>query len=303
MSEIQIRFINETNNESYEGSVDSNYTIKDIIDLLLKENEFSNLNANAILKTESGNIIDENKKFFELGLNDGTTVIVGQNGSNVDQAEGKVTEPLVPPSNISSPQQFHQLGIFVMDGSGSMNELTNGSIKKKDAVNMAIRDVLTCFKGSNNKNNFSFSVVAFDFSASVQTTTTPLVDIDENGNYDPTINHGSGTYIHTGLEEAKRIAGDFLSSPTNGVPHSVIILLLSDGECHEPEKTLKVANSIKKLEKINICTTILSRTGENNTNAENLMKDIATDTIIGFKRTYDPDTLRNFFVKSLSTSF
>nr|WP_319570083.1 vWA domain-containing protein [uncultured Draconibacterium sp.] len=300
MSEIFLEFINETNNNSSKCAVDSNDTVRDTIDLLLDENEFNNLNGNVILKTERGEVLNNDKRFHELNLKDNSKLFLSQNSSDSNNFQAKVTDPLVPPDDILSPQQFHQLGIFVMDGSGSMNELTNGNIKKKDAVNMAIRDLLTRFKVSRKKNNFSFSVVAFDFTASIQTATTPLKNIDENGNYDPMINHGSGTYIHSGLEEAQKLAKDFLTNPTSGVPHSVIILLLSDGECHQPDRTREIAKSIKKIEKITICTTFFSRTGENNTVAEELMKEIASDPIIGFKRTYDPETLRNFFESSIS---
>ncbi|NOU17734.1 MAG: VWA domain-containing protein [Bacteroidales bacterium] len=300
MSEIKIEFINETNNSRYNGSVDSNDIVREIVEQLLKESEFSNLNGNAALKTEQGQVFDSSKRFYELNVRDGSKLYLCRDNSSPNNSFSKRIEPLVPPTDISSPQQFHQLGIFVMDGSGSMEELTNGNIKKKDAVNMAIRDVLTRFKVSRKKNNFSFSVVSFDFTASVQTNTTPLKNINENGNYDPIINHGGGTYIHSGLEEAKKIAEAFLSNPTSGVPHSVIILLLSDGECHQPDITRGVANSIKRMEKMSICTTFLSHAGDKNTAAEELMKEIASDPIIGFKRTYDPETLRNFFESSIS---
>lgn len=300
MSELYLEFVNEINNENYKGSIDSNDTVKRVVELLRNEKEFRGLKGDISLKTRGGDILECNKTFYELNIADGSKLFLASSGSSPNSPETEIIEPLAPEGEVLSPQQFHQLGIFVLDGSGSMKELTNGNIKKKDAVNMAIRDLLTRFKVSDERNNFSFGVVTFDFSATVHTTACPLDNIDENGDYDPMKKHGSGTHIHSGLDEAKKITTDFLSNPTSGVQHSVIILLLSDGECHQPDKTREAANAIKNMNNVTICTTFLSRTGKNNTEAESLMKEIASDPIMGFKKVYDSETLRNFFVSSIS---
>jgi hypothetical protein len=59
------------------------------------------------------------------------------------------------------PQTFHQLGILVLDGSGSMSELTDGKISKADAVNMGVRELLTRLVSSKNSKDFSIAVVKF----------------------------------------------------------------------------------------------------------------------------------------------
>ena len=45
---------------------------------------------------------------------------------------------------------------------------------------------------------------------------------------------------------AEKLANDFLSSaPNGGIPHSVIILVMSDGVCSDPPRTRTVADAIK----------------------------------------------------------
>lgn len=207
---------------------------------------------------------------------------------------------------IDTPKQFHQLGIFVLDGSGSMKEQADGGVTKADAVNIAVRDLLTRFKVSRVKQNFSFSIVSFDTSAQLRTPITEASMIDDNDDYNPMNGHGGGTKIFEGLKIAEQQANDFLSqSNSGGVPHSVIILVMTDGACFKPQKTKQTADDIKNGVnggKITICSTFFGQVGKSDKAAKDLLKDIATDKIMGFKEVYDAETLRTFFEKSISTA-
>ncbi len=207
---------------------------------------------------------------------------------------------------IDAPRQFHQLGIFVLDGSGSMSSSGRNNISKADEVNIAVRDLLTRFKVSRIKKNFSFAVVNFDTSANLKTQVTEAEKIDDNDNYNPMVGHGNGTLVYKGLEIAKREAETFLqNAPPDGVPHSVIILVMTDGLCHKPTESIQFAENIKTGAfggEITICTTYFSEVGKPNIDAKNFLTEMASDRIMGFKEVYDADTLRTFFEKSISAA-
>lgn len=207
---------------------------------------------------------------------------------------------------ISTPKSFDQLGILVTDGSGSMFDQTVGGITKADAVNDSVRGMLSRFKASRYVQNFSFAVVSFDSNATLSTPPTSATSIDDNGNYDPTIDHGGGTFIGGGLELAEQVANDFLKlNNGEGLAQSIVIVVMSDGMCGEPDKTKQIASRIKQNSKITICSTLFSAVGANNSEmnaAEQLLREIASDPFTGYQTTYDPEALRKFFIKSMSAS-
>jgi uncharacterized protein YegL len=107
---------------------------------------------------------------------------------------------------IEIPKGFHQLGVLVLDGSGSMTDSSaSGNQNKAEAVNSAVRELLSLLKISNNKKNFSIAIVTFDSTARIHTNTTPVEEIDDLGDYNPLNGHGGGTNIQIALEEARKI--------------------------------------------------------------------------------------------------
>jgi uncharacterized protein YegL len=215
--------------------------------------------------------------------------------------------PEINIGQVSVPRSFHQLGLLVCDGSGSMvQDRTIGGICKSDAANDAIRGMLTRFKVSRYADDFSFGVISFDDHASLKTPVTTTKLIDDNGDYNPSVGHGGGTNIGAGLELAQTVALDFLQQNQNdGIPLSVVIVVMSDGMCGSPDHTRDVATRIKQIPKITVCATLFAQTGAPNAEmreAENLLRDVATDPVINYKTTYDAETLRKFFTASVSSS-
>lgn len=204
---------------------------------------------------------------------------------------------------VKSSKTFHQLGVLVIDGSGSMSDECAGNITKAQAVNLAVREMFSKFKSSRYRANFSFAVVTFDQKASTHTDITPAETIDDNASYDPLVGNGGGTKIGAGLITAQGIAEAFLGQePEGGVPSSVVILVMSDGNCGEPDKTKVIADGIKQNNNISICTTLFARVGEQNlAPAQQLLQSIASDPVMGFKTVYDGATLRDFFIRSASS--
>lgn len=199
---------------------------------------------------------------------------------------------------------FHQLGILVLDGSGSMSATGDGNISLADSVNRAVREFLGYFKNSSIANNFSFAVITFDNDASVHTPITELLKVDDFADYNPMKGHGGGTYIGGALEEAEKLSIQFLNSPdTNSIPHDVRIIIMSDGLCQAPDQTKIVADRLKTNDKIMLCSSLFtqaSKVGESEVSeAKSVLADIASSANL-YKTTYKETDLRQFFISSMS---
>jgi Mg-chelatase subunit ChlD len=208
---------------------------------------------------------------------------------------------------IQLPPSFNQLGILVLDGSGSMQEKTDDGPTKAQSVDATVREIFARFKRSRYVKNFSFSVVTFDQSAQMHTPVTAAINLTDNGSYDPMKNHGGATNIAIGLLEAKRISGEFLRSAPRGVPTTVVIVVMSDGRDGEggvgdPEETRRIAEEIKRNPAITICSTYFAGAGRQDQQEEDNLKALASNPMTNYKTVHDAETLRNFFYTSLSVN-
>jgi uncharacterized protein YegL len=208
-----------------------------------------------------------------------------------------------PAGGVKLPRVFNQLGILVLDGSGSMTDISTGNAPKAKHVESACYELFNRMNGSRVKQNFSFACIKFDNTPTVALNPTAFDFTALMGsNFDPLEGKGGQTYINLALEEAKQVAEDFLNGAQAGsVPHKVLILLLSDGMCFEPEKTLAISTEIKSNPKIEIATVYFGTVGNNDVDAQTLMKEVASDPT-RYTTVYDGDALRNFFERSISQS-
>jgi Mg-chelatase subunit ChlD len=208
---------------------------------------------------------------------------------------------------IETPKQFAQLGLLVVDGSGSMGEHAAGNISKAQATNNSIRELFTRFKASRVAKNFTFGMITFDDSSAIRLQPTDVGPaLDDNGDYNPLNGHGGGTRIFAALETAEKMANDFIAAaPAGGVPHSALILVMSDGCCSDPAQTKAVAARIKSgpnAARVKICSTLFATIGRSDAAGEALLKEIASDPVMGYKTVYDGETLRGFFERSISAA-
>ena len=205
------------------------------------------------------------------------------------------------------PQTFHQLGILVLDGSGSMAGAGRQGLTKAQEVEMGMKEMFNRFDVSRVKNNFSFACIKFDTTATTSLQPILFQDLDYlNEDFNPLNGKGGGTHIFEGLNEAKKMAEIFLkNAPKDGVKHSVIILLMSDGMCFEPEKSKSIANQIKTENNIDIACAYFAEVGVNDIEAsdtKNLMQELATNPVSFYSTVYNGDALRKFFEQSISQS-
>ena len=220
----------------------------------------------------------------------------------------EMTDGALMIGKVAPPPQFAQLGLLVVDGSGSMEDpASQGGITKAQATNSSLRELFSRFKASRVAKNFSFAMVTFDDEPKLRLNTVQVGPaLDDNGDYNPLNEHGGGTNIYAALEMAEKMANEFIdSAPAGGVRHSVVILVMSDGCCSDPAKTQAVANRIKSGPNgslITICSAFFGTIGTKDQAGEQLLKSIASDPVMGYKTVYDGETLRGFFQKSISAA-
>lgn len=268
----------------------------------LKVREILDANGSFEVQKIDGSPISEQNTFGLLQSNEFN--IRDLNSVPISTPQSSV--PILAPIGIPSvPQYFHQLGILVLDGSGSMTEKAAGNSTKAKEVNAAVMELFNRLNGSRVKQNFSFACIKFDEAATVSLQPTPF-NFNQlmNENFDPTTGKGGGTQISEGLKEANKLADNFLNSaPSGGVPHKVLILLMSDGMCFSPQTTKSIANSLKSNPKIQIACAYFGTVGsKNDINAQNVLKDVSTDSSTYYTTVYEGEALRAFFERSISQS-
>ena len=206
----------------------------------------------------------------------------------------------------SVPPTRHQLGILVLEGSGSMSNQVEGKRTKAQTVDQAVKDLLNRLIMSKNNQDFSMSLVSFDEHCRIHTLPTRVVDkkgrkIDADANYDPTKGHGGGSDIAQALKEAHVLAEEFLSrAKAEGVPRSVVIVLLSNGVSQTDP--LSVASYIKENPNITLCSSLF--TSKEDTQpaiemAREILAQIATSPE-HYLEVHDGETLRDFLFDSVS---
>ena len=206
------------------------------------------------------------------------------------------------------PRTFHQLGILVLDGSGSMSNTGRQQLTKAQEVEMGLKEMFSRFDASRVKNNFSFACIKFDTTSTTTLSPTPFTEIDYlSEDFNPLNGKGQGTHIFDGLNEAKRLAEDFLNNAdSDGVKHSVLILVMSDGMCFQPSTSIAVAENIKQHGNIDIACAYFADLGTSNSEeaneTKNLLQAISTNPVSFYATVYDGETLRKFFERSISQS-
>jgi Mg-chelatase subunit ChlD len=210
------------------------------------------------------------------------------------------------PVGVKVPPVFHQLGLLVLDGSGSMTEMGPFNTSKAKHVSAAVVELFNRMNVSRVKQNFSFACIKFDNSPTLSLSPTAFDhSVLMNQNFDPTDGKGGGTQIFEALNEAQKIAENFLSSaPADGLPHKVLILLMSDGMCFQPNTTKTVATNIKINPKVQIACAYFGEVGKIDADAQDLLKGVCSDLGSGpaFTTVYDGEALRAFFERSISQS-
>ncbi len=161
--------------------------------------------------------------------------------------------------DIEETKSAEELGILVLDGSGSMANEERPSLTKAQAVRDAIakpskpsEGLFSVLKYSSRANEISMATFVFDSWVEERIPQTRIGDLDLDTAYmtlDLLQGHGDRTDIAKALTEAGRAALQFVAAAPADIPHYATVLLMSDGEHNVPtqDKTpvINAANEIR----------------------------------------------------------
>jgi Mg-chelatase subunit ChlD len=198
---------------------------------------------------------------------------------------------------VVEPKTFEQLGLLVLDGSGSMTTAGSTNMSKADEVNVAVRDLIARLRESRYRENFLLGVITYDDQPKAdRVPPTPVTQLDHTADYNPLTGHGGETAIGAALESAYRVAKKFLDGQAEA-PRSVVIVVMSDGRNTTGPSPIQVADRIKADgARITICA---AGYGKGTDLDEQTLKSIVSSPT-GYKHTYNTEDLRQFFMASIT---
>lgn len=201
---------------------------------------------------------------------------------------------------------FEQLGILVLDGSGSMEDIGETGSSKAIEVNFAVQGFISRLRKSTNFQNFYLAMIIYDDHVEKRFGPKPVSQMtreDEMADYNPLASHGGETAIGDALEYAGNIAVEFLEEKTS-FPRSAVIILMTDG-CNTPgyKDPEEAANKIKNNGKDN--KIFIAGYGKSDEiDSLTMQKIVSGQKSIkksekGYVRAYDPEQLRDFLTQSM----
>lgn len=202
---------------------------------------------------------------------------------------------------------WRQLGVLLLDGSISMKDDVEGVEgfvgSKATAVNSAVRELLGRFRISDNAQNFTIAVVKFHTEVSEEFPPTPALEVDLFGNYDPTSPKTGQTFIGAGLDRAGEICEQFFSDYSDDptMPVTAIILLQTDGQCLQMERTREIAQRLKQNPRIKLAGAYFA-TKNKAQEGKDFLQSICSHPTDYFTTAYDPETLRKFWEETFKKS-
>ncbi len=196
-----------------------------------------------------------------------------------------------------------QLGILVLDGSGSMVTVTQELITKAEAVSNSVSEFFETMKSSSISNHFCFAVIDFDEESYLRLGITETEDINAYDDYNPVREAGKRTYLYTGLEETEKIADEFLNAGDKDT-RSVVVVVMTDGLDMNEEKAKTTANRMKekygnKLKITASCFGTRDLKESDKNHIMNFLNTIVTDKSLCLE-TSSAKELRSFFIASVS---
>ena len=214
-----------------------------------------------------------------------------------------------PLPTIQAVPAWLQLGVIVSDGSLSMTEelpqadesLGVRSQTKAEATDAATSHFLDRMQASDNKRQFSLAWISFN---SVVTDTEGPTEVDtlsKRTSFDPTANGTGGTSIGSALEAAAGLVEAWRAKPRyEGVPMSAVVVLMTDGEDGDVQRTIKAAQRVIQLPNTRLAACFFATKGRPSPGADFLRQIVSPPVGQNFKQVYDGEALRDFFHASVS---
>jgi uncharacterized protein YegL len=220
---------------------------------------------------------------------------------SVQQSETEEDTPMVEERiTVTETKTFEQLGILVLDGSGSMEELGISDQPKAEEINQAVRGLISRLRNSGKKENFYLAMVTYDHRVNKERLApTPVMEVNDTDNYNPIEGHGGETAIGDALEGAFEVAEAFLDRQRT-YSRSVVIMVMSDGQNTCGKNPVDVADRIKQSGKrITICA---AGYGKGRDLDEMTLKRLVSNPLGQpcYKFTMNTNELRDFFTATVT---
>lgn len=295
--------------------IDDRDTVEDLIDELAFAGHIRGIGQEYNLKEQSKGVIALDQTLVAAGLNASSVLfltkkevqappVIPQEDEQYkrDKVRTEDDDDIIGP--VMEPMSFHQLGILLLDGSGSMGRKGDEGKTLAQQVDEAVSDFLKNFSRSTIAQNFSIAIISFDHDARVLMPSTKLPDIDLTQSFNPLQSHGGGTDIGNALHDAQKIALEHINNDEDrGMSKDVVMVVMSDGACQNAEQTKSKAKAILENDNIEIATTLFSnkkiKESEKAAPAISLLRSISGKDSL-FRQTFSKDELRKFFTSSLS---
>lgn len=206
------------------------------------------------------------------------------------------------------PRLFYQLVVFVLDGSGSMNQQGESIKSKGEEVESTVKKVLKRLQNSKNKNSFDITVWAYAGESQEVMPIISAIDIDLAMSLNPCkfIIQNQRTELKETLINVKGLCNEYLAK-YDSKSSQALVLILSDGAIHDQDLAAELCKEMKKNKRITISTILFeSKEWKEKYSDEdlNFLKDNLKILSSGngfYTSTLDPEEVRQHMIKSIST--
>lgn len=199
---------------------------------------------------------------------------------------------------------YKQLGILLLDGSGSMRMKTPELITKAEAVSKAVSEFFDMMKQSSISNHFCFAIVNFASKSKKLLDVTEISQLDTDANYNPIKKEtGEETYLYMGLEESKKIIESFMKTKDDCM-RSVVLVIMTDGLDMNERMAKTTMRQLKETygEKLKVTASYFETMGLKDTDQKKIMDflgEMVTDPS-DCRTITSGEELRTFFIASVS---
>ena len=199
---------------------------------------------------------------------------------------------------------YKQLGVLLLDGSGSMKMNTPELITKAEAVSKSVSEFFEKMKQSTISNHFCFAIVNFAKTSQRMLDITETDKLDTNAKYNPVIDEtGIETYLYTGLEEAEKIIKPFMEAKDDCI-RSVVLVIMTDGMDMDMDKAKTTMRQLKETygDKLTVTASFFNTMGLRENEKKKIMDflgELVTDPSKCRKIT-SGEELRTFFIASMT---
>ena len=154
-------------------------------------------------------------------------------------------------------------------------------------------------QASGNARNFALGFCSFNDAVTQDRPVQAVLDVDATVGFDPTAAGTGGTNIWTGVELAERRLLEFQAAAGATLPVSLLAIVLSDGECSDPSRTLAAAQRLKE-QNVTVAACLFATKGRPSQGADLLQAMVSEPRF--YRTVFTGDQLRRFFRDTMTAT-